>query len=497
MASVSSFGFGGTNAYLVVEEATAQPQSSRAQRPRYLLTVSAKSEAGVRAISANYASILDAKPQVEVGDICRTANAGRSHFSHRATAIGATRSELRARLTAVAEPRSRAVDVSQVHHQRSPRVALLFTGQGSQYTGMGRELFDTHPVFRQTLERCDEIAWPELSCSLISVIYPTGSTDTRLNETRFTQPALFALEYALAELWRAWGVRPSLVLGHSVGEYVAACVAGVLDVEEALALVARRACLMQGLPPGGGMAVVFADAERVETRLGAGRLPLSIAAINGPESTVVSGDTTVLETLLAELRVEGVRSRRLPVSHAFHSALVEPMLDAFEAIASDFEYRPQEVPIVSNVTGNLVDGQPLDAAYWRRQAREPVRFAEGIRRLGDQDIDAVLEVGPTPSLLALGRRVVDSPRMAWLRSLQQGEIAPSRFGRFATICRTLRSTSTGCSASARTRSARCSATSSTGSEQASTVRYHARSSRCRRRLMPFVTWCNVGTSGRS
>ena len=250
---------------------------------------------------------------------------------------------------------------------------------------------------------------------------PSPASTTRLDDTAFTQPALFSLQYALAQLWRSWGVEPAAVIGHSVGEYAAACVAGLFSLEDGLRLIAARARLMQALPAGGAMAAVFADRDRVAAALGASRV-LSIAAENGPSNTVVSGPADALEALLRELSSQGIDSQSLVVSHAFHSALIEPMLDEFDAVAATVAWRQPRVPIASNITGTLLHGSEMaSAAYWRRHAREPVRFAAGMAALHADGQRLFLEIGPTPTLAALGRRVVDAGGdCAWLPSLQRG-----------------------------------------------------------------------------
>ena len=237
-----------------------------------------------------------------------------------------------------------------------------------------------------------------------------------LDRTEYTQPALFSLEYALAELWQSWGIRPDLVLGHSVGEYVAACVAGVFSLEDGLKLIAERGRLMGALPAGGAMVAVFADEARVQPVLAAHRDRVTLAALNGPGNTVISGDADAVAIVLAALAQKGIRCVPLAVSHAFHSPLLEPMLDAFERVAAGVKYAPPQIALVSNLTGRRRNEAP-DAAYWRAHARQPVRFADGVRAVAEQGA-LLVEIGPQPVLTGLAKQCV--PESVGLRSLARG-----------------------------------------------------------------------------
>jgi acyl transferase domain-containing protein len=420
-AGISSFGFSGTNAHVVLEEAPAQAErdSAGSDRPAHVLTLSARTDAAVRALAARYSDFLKTT-DAPAADVCFTANAGRSLLEERLAVVGRSNAELSAALQGVA----RDGRAPGVHRGRAApadvEVAFLFTGQGAQYPGMGRELYDSQPTFRRTIDRCDELLRRELERPLLSVMYPSPGASGPLDDTAYTQPALFAIEYALAELWRSWGVEPAAVLGHSVGEYVAACVAGVFSLEDGLKLVAARGRLMQQLPRGGAMAAVFAGAARVEAALARNR-GAAVAAMNGPEETVISGDAAAVNAAVTLLAEAGVRSRKLAVSHAFHSALIDPMLDEFERIAGAVRTAPPRTTFVSNLTGGIVDQAfRLDGAYWRRHARQPVRFADGIRALHQEGTRVFLEVGPSPALLALARRAVPEDGCTWVASLRNG-----------------------------------------------------------------------------
>ncbi|MCU0980987.1 MAG: type I polyketide synthase, partial [Pirellulaceae bacterium] len=424
VAGVSSFGFGGTNTHVVLEEASppAPAPAPSAERPLHLLALSAKTEAALAKLAARYADYLDRQPQASAADVCYNANIGRSHFNHRAVLTARDAGELRDRLLALRDgTKSAGVKAGRAKLASLPKVAFLFTGQGSQYAGMGRSLFETQPAFRKTLQQCDEILRDFLGQPLLQVLYGNAGQRALLDETAYTQPALFALEYSLARLWQSWGIEPSALIGHSVGEYVAACVAGVFSLEDGLRLIATRAALMQQLPQDGLMAVIFAPPQRVERDLEPFRDSVSVAASNGPENTVISGAAEAIRTLVEQFSRDGVGTQLLTVSHAFHSPLMEPMLDQFQAAASRFRYQRPQIPLVSNLTGRLIGDEPLDAPYWRRHIRSTVQFAQGMRTLAEQGLHAMLEVGPTASLLGMGRRCLPDLQGLWLPSLRKGQ----------------------------------------------------------------------------
>jgi amino acid adenylation domain-containing protein/thioester reductase-like protein len=423
LAGVSSFGFGGTNAHIVLGEApvtdgVAELTQDQVERPAHVLALSAKSEFAVQMLARSYADFL-ADTTDTLADTCFTANTGRSHFDHRLAVVADSTESLRERLDAFAAGERPAGLLSgRVQNQDKHKIAFLFTGQGAQYPGMGRQLYETEPVFRAALDRCDEILRSHLEHSLLSVLYPEQEDDPLLNQTAHTQPALFALEYALSELWRSWGVEPDVVMGHSVGEYVAACVAGVFSLEDGLALIAERGRLMQTLPLDGMMAAVFAGEAQVAPILEPFLDRASIAAANGPENTVISGEQEAVTAILE--RLEGIVARPLTVSHAFHSPLMEPMLDAFEEAAGRQRFEAPRIPLVSNLTGQILEPDEIpDAAYWRRHVREAVRFADGMAAIAGYEI--FLEMGPQPTLLGMGRRCLPQSDAAWLPSLRNGQ----------------------------------------------------------------------------
>ena len=423
-AGISAFGMGGTNAHVVLEEAPkVEPKQAETERPFHLLALSAKTETALKELSGRYEKHLEAHPGDALADVCFTANAGRSHFEHRLAMAGQSSRQMQEQLGAFLRGEQPvSVIRGRAKATQRPKVVFLFTGQGSQYVGMGRELYETQPTFCKALDRCDELLRPHLEEPLLSVLYPQSGSESPLNDTAYTQPALFALEYSLYELWRSWGLEPSVVMGHSVGEYVAACVAGVFSLEDGLKLIAKRSRLMQSLPAGGEMAAIFAGEGRVAAAIAGYRETLSIAAVNGPENTVISGARESIGKVLEELEAEGIVAQHLVVSHAFHSPLMEPMLDAFERAARRIQFSSPKIPLISNVTGrfSMPDEIP-GAVYWSRQIRSTVRFASGIETLRSHGYQVFLEIGPNPVLLGMGRQCLPQDYGIWLPSLRNGK----------------------------------------------------------------------------
>ncbi len=420
-AGVSSFGIGGTNAHVILEEAPRIPMPAAGrERPLHLLTLSARNRQALRELAERYVDFLASEP--DVASACFTSNTGRRHFDHRLAAVGGGAAQLRERLSAfVAAPESGAgLAAAEVSSAAAPRVAFLLTGQGAQYQGMGRELYRTQPTFRRTLDRCAEILRPRLERDLLEVLYPASGKSPLLHQTAYTQPALFALEVSLAELWKSWGIRPQALLGHSAGEYAAACLAGVFSLEDGLELIAARARLMQALPRGGGMAAVFAGEERIRAAIANRAGEISVAAVNGPRHTVISGPAEALSEALAPLAAGGVRVEKLKVSHAFHSPAMRPMLEDYRRAATRVCYRPPEIPLISNVTGKALEGGMANADYWVSHVRQPVRFAAGVEALNRRGCTAFLEIGPHPVLLAMARQCLPEDAGPWLPSLRRG-----------------------------------------------------------------------------
>jgi acyl transferase domain-containing protein len=410
ICGVSSFGFSGTNAHLVLGPPPVAPSHEQAagpsgasitpDRPLHVLTLSAGDPAALTQLAGSISSALASDEAL--ADIAFTTNTGRAALSQRIAIVADRSVSTRSMLADVAAGGS-PVGVSRgdVGSTDRRKIAFLFTGQGSQYAMMGRGLYQTQRVFRDTIDRCDEILRSELHHSLRSVLYANDAGDGALiHDTSYAQPALFAIEYALAELLESWGVRADAMLGHSVGEYVAATRAGVFSLDDGLRLIAVRGRLMGALPAGGAMAAVVADGEAVHSILASSACDgVSVAAYNGPENTVISGPADAVNRAMASLAAAGVSSQSLTVSHAFHSELMDPVLAEFERVASSVDFNAPRGKLISNLTGHVATLDTVgNAEYWRRHLREPVQFATAMKTLAAQGIGAFVEIGPHPVL---------------------------------------------------------------------------------------------------
>ncbi|MGW2473260.1 type I polyketide synthase [Streptomyces sp. NPDC001665] len=414
-AGVSSFGISGSNAHVVLEEAPLDAPEAGAPEPAVLPVVpwllSARTPAALRAQARRlHAHLSTAYPEAAPADVAAALAHTRTHFDHRAAVTGTDRTEL---LSGLAEfgagglPGNTALGVAA----RAPKTAFLFSGQGSQRAGMGRELAAAYPVFAEALAEVRAALDPLLERPLHEVLdAPESAPEAELlHRTGWTQPALFAVEVALYRLVESWGFRPDFLLGHSVGELAAAHVGGVLSLADASALVAARGRLMQALPDGGAMVAVEATEDEVVESL-RGRDRLAVAAVNGPRSVVVSGAGEPLTEWLRPWQEKGRRTRRLRVSHAFHSPLMRPALDELASVAAGLSYHAPKVPIVSNVTGTPADAAALATpGYWVRHAELPVRFHDGVRCLEDAGVTAFLELGPGGVLTSMARDCLRDP----------------------------------------------------------------------------------------
>jgi len=406
-AGVSSFGFSGTNAHVILEEAPELPAREAGEtRPFHALALSARTEAALRQLAQSYEEYL-ADTTADFADIAFTANNGRAHLDKRLALVAASSQEAREKLRAwAAGDEPEGVFHGETVPGQTPEVAFMFTGHGAQYAHMGRQLYATSAVFRSAVAACAAAAEAYLDQPLHCILFPETAVDAALmDKMTYAQPALFALEYALAAVWQGWGVRPTVVMGHSLGEYVAACVSGVFSLTDGLKLVCARGRLMDSLPEAGEMAVVFAPEVQVQPLLAPYADRAAIGVINGPTSLVISGEKTAVRTIVAALQADGVKTRSLAVAQAAHSPLLDPILDEFEAVAQTIAYHTPQIALVSCLTGQMVGSREVtNAAYWRRHLRQPVRFAAAIATLYAEGYETFLEIGPQPTLLGMGQR---------------------------------------------------------------------------------------------
>ncbi|MDJ1172323.1 type I polyketide synthase [Roseofilum sp. BLCC_M154] len=419
-AGLSSFGIGGVNAHIVLEEPLEKVNNEPVlERPQQILTLSAQTEQALRELAENYQTYLESKAEASLQNICFSANTGRTPFAERLAIVAESNSDLQQKLGDFLKGDETNEVVRGKAESKEKEIAFLFTGQGSQYIDMGRQLYETQPTFRKSLDQCHEILKKHLEVPLLEVIYSQSSSSV-LDQTAYTQPALFSVEYALAKLWESWGIKPNLVMGHSVGEYVAATVAGVFSLEDGLKLIAMRGRLMQELPPGGEMVAVMASESQVREAIAEYSNQVTIAAINGTESTVISGESGAIATICGKLEAMGVKTKHLQVSHAFHSPLMEPMLAEFEAVAQEVTYSQPQIPIISNVTGEKVSSDMTTAKYWVNHVRQPVKFAQSMKTLHEEGYNVFLEIGPKPILLGMARQCLSEDVGVWLPSLRPG-----------------------------------------------------------------------------
>ncbi len=388
-AGVSSFGIGGTNAHAVLEEAPAC-ESSAGGRPWQLLVLSAKTPAALDHAALHLARHLREHPDLSLADVAHTLQVGRHEFQNRRIVVAR---DLADAVGALEKNDARRVFTGTAAASGAT-VAFMFPGQGAQHPGMCRELFDSEPVFRDALRQCAAILEPHFD--LLDALYSAGTSAAALTETAIAQPAIFAVEYAMAQLWQSWGVRPSALVGHSVGEFAAACLAGVFPLDDALTLLATRARLMQEIPSGAMLAVRLSEAELTPHL----NHEIELAAVNSPRLCVVSGTRERLAVFAGEMEARGVPSAALQTSHAFHSAMMEPVLAPFTAVARKARMNAPNIPMLSTLTGNGADFTRPE--YWARQLRETVRFSAAIAKVEPQHL--LLEIGPGTTLASLARQ---------------------------------------------------------------------------------------------
>ncbi|WP_392535973.1 beta-ketoacyl synthase N-terminal-like domain-containing protein [Nostoc sp. C117] len=398
-AGVSSFGFGGTNAHVVLEEAPPQKLSEKS-RPWQLLVISAKTDSALEMATENLKSHLQEHPHLDLADVAYTLQLGRRAFDRHRFVVC---QDIKDAVSALTANSQRVL----THHQKPTLhpIAFMFSGQGSQYVNMGRELYQLEPTFQEQVDKCAEILQPHLGLDLRHILYPnseqTELATQQLQQTALAQPALFVIEYSLAQLWLEWGIRPVAMIGHSIGEYVAATIAGVFSLEDALAVVATRGKLMQQMPTGSMLAVPLTE-QQVQPLLYS---ELSIAAVNAPSSCVVSGPTSAIEALQQQLAAQGIDTQPLFTSHAFHSAMMEPVVQKFTQRLQQVNLQPPQIPYISNLTGTWITAdEATNPDYWAKHLRQPVRFSLGVSELLQQSDSILVEVGPGRSLSTLTKR---------------------------------------------------------------------------------------------
>lgn len=422
IAGVSSFGMGGTNCHVILEEPPLKSRSQRIKeidRATHILSISGKSLGALKSNIEKYIAYLDRSDAMNFSDVCYSAGTRKKHFDYRIVVLEQSVKGARKKLSTLLESKDFSAEISKAKPKKE-KIAFMFTGQGSQYHQMGRVLYDTQPVFRAVMEECDAILRPCMDKSLISLLYDNASGED-IYDTAIAQPTLFSIEYALFKLWQSWGLKPDVMIGHSLGEYVAACAAGIFTLEDGLKLVSARGRLMQNLPNNGAMAQIYAPSHKVEKAFqdySDGHV--SIAAFNTPNTTVISGEAAVVERICNHFKGERIESIPLNVSHAFHSLLMEPMLSGFMDVAQKVTYNLPNIPILSNVTGTLCDeGQLSSANYWIDHIIKPVRFSEGLEAISKMGIGCYLELGPKPVLTNFARLCLQNEDIVWLPSMSQ------------------------------------------------------------------------------
>ncbi|MET7719127.1 acyltransferase domain-containing protein, partial [Streptomyces sp. NPDC005407] len=420
-AGVSSFGISGTNAHIILERAPEPAPTADVPRPspgRPSVTpwvISGRTETALRAQAARLMAAYQDDPELDLADVGFSLATTRSVFDHRAVVLADDHASAVHRLAALVGDRNAPGVIRG--SKAEGRLALLFAGQGAQRVGMGRELYDAFPVFAEAFDAVCAYFDGELELPLRDVVF--GADADALSRTGFTQPALFAVEVALYRLVESFGVRPDFLLGHSIGELAAAYVAGVWSLGDACRVVAARGRLMQALPSGGVMVSLHASEAEVLPLLDVERV--SIAAVNGPQAVVVSGEESAVAEVAAYFEAEGRKTKRLRVSHAFHSPLMEPMLAEFRTVAESVTYEQPRIPVISNVTGELATTEDLASPeYWVRHVRDAVRFADGIRWLEEHSVARYLEIGPDGTLSAMAQACVEGSAPATVPTLRRG-----------------------------------------------------------------------------
>ncbi|QWR77834.1 amino acid adenylation domain-containing protein [Candidatus Magnetomonas plexicatena] len=418
IAAVSSYGFSGTNVHLIVGEPSVIDNRTSGETPGYqLLNISAKTKEALRALAKRHHDYLVEDSDVSLADICYTAAIGRAQLPCRLSVTGKTKGEMCEKLESSlnsADYTDGCVSGEISHFPK--KIVFMFAGQGSQYRDMGKDLYQSLEVFRNAMDACDAIAKPITGKSIIEIIYGNEDADL-INETLYTQPAIFSVEYALAMLWLSWGVKPSAVMGHSIGQYVAACVAGVFSLTDAVTLVCERGRLIQSLTKDGSMAVVLTDEKTVNSLIEKYSERVSLAAVNGPENVVISGDKESVSEVIAQFIEMDIPAREIKISHAIHSVLMEPILGDFLEAAKKVSYSAPKIPLVSNADGRFAADETATPEFWVKHLRGCVRFYDSVVNLDRWGFNVFIEVGAATTLMSLGIQCLPDNESLWVYSL--------------------------------------------------------------------------------
>ncbi|MBP5971175.1 SDR family NAD(P)-dependent oxidoreductase [Brasilonema sp. CT11] len=418
IAGVNSFGASGTNAHIILAAApeldSVKPE---VDRPIHIVNLSAKTPTALAELTQRYIAHLDTHTHQNLADICYSANTGRAHLEYRLSIVADTVNELRRQLCDFgAGTEANPTLISGIVQEKTPqKIVFLFTGQGSQYVEMGKQLYLTQPTFRATLDAIAELFQPYLGVSLLEII---DSDREKLQQTVYAQPAIFALEYALYKLWQSWGIVPTAVMGHSVGEYVAACVAGVFSLVDAVQLIATRARLMHSIETAGKMVAVWATVELIESAIAQDAELLGIAAINGTENLVISGEASAIDRIVSNLNSQEIKTKPLSVSQAFHSPMMQPILADFRQVAEKISYFRPQLPLITNVSGTWAQAEIATPEYWVDHIRRPVQFARSLETLLQADYQIFLEIGSQPILIGMAQLSYPQTNLQWYASLK-------------------------------------------------------------------------------
>ncbi|MBF0518245.1 MAG: amino acid adenylation domain-containing protein, partial [Nitrospirae bacterium] len=419
IAAVSSYGFSGTNVHLIVGEPPVTENASVSEIADYqLLNISAKTQQALKTLAQRYHDyLIDITEDVSLADICYSAATGRAQLPYRLSIAGKTKNEMCEKLVNCLNSGGYTDGCVSGEISHSPKkIVFMFAGQGSQYCDMGKDLYRSSEVFRNAMDACEAFAKPITGKSILEIIYSTDDKEM-INETIYTQPAIFSVEYALAMLWLSWGIKPQAVMGHSIGQYAAACVAGVFSLNDAITLVCERGRLIQSLTESGSMAVVLSDERTVSSVIEKYSETVSLATVNGPENVVISGERQAVSEVIAHFIDMDIPARELKISHAIHSVLMEPVLNDFRKVAKKVAYLPAKIPVVSNADGGFATEEITSPEFWVRHLRECVRFYDSVVNLDRWGYNVFIEVGATTTLMSLGIQCLPDNEALWVFSL--------------------------------------------------------------------------------